>query len=163
MRNYMIYFIIGLTLFIEQGVGLIASADDEQTAVVELISLLSVRYTESFTAELTVKNVENLDTVYAVLTYDAKVLKITPEDVTKGELVPSPAKFLANAEIAGKVRIIIDMSDEDAVSGEGVIARFRFTAIGERGSSMLTLSEVQLGDTTAKGIPVRVEPPFQWR
>ena len=160
MRNYIIYFIIGLTLFIEQGVGLIASADDEQTAVVELTSLLSVRYTESFTAELTVKNVANLDTVYAVLTYDAKVLKITQEDVTKGELVPPQAKFAVNTETAGKIRIIIDMPDEDAVSGEGIIARFRFTAIEESGSSMLILSEVQLGDNTAKRIPVRVEPPL---
>jgi Flp pilus assembly secretin CpaC len=103
----------------------------------------------SFTADVSVTEVSNLDTAYFVLYFDPAVLQAT--GVRSGDLT-APATPIFNIDNAnGLVTVVVNIPSLTGVSGEGTIAEIDFDAIGcVPNFSDLTLSDVLLGDIDAR-------------
>jgi len=114
----------------------------------------AVRTGDSFTAYVKVAQVANMDTASFTLAFDEAVLQV--KDVTHGSLTPT-ANVTFNSNVPGKVDAAVNMPAVSGVSGVGTIAAIELQAIGDVGTaSDLALSDVSLGDATARAIPVQL-------
>jgi hypothetical protein len=112
----------------------------------------------SFSADVSVTEVSDLDTAYFVLYFDPVVLQAT--GVRAGDLTASATPIFNIDNANGKVTVVVNIPGLTGVSGEGTIAEIDFDAIGcDPNFSDLTLSDVLLGDIDAEEIPSLVDVP----
>ncbi len=104
----------------------------------------------SFTADVCVTEISNLDTAYFSLSFDPTVLEAT--DVRAGDLTASATPTFNIDNTNGKVAVMVNMPGLTGVSGVGIIAKVEFNVISCGGGSDLSLSNVLLGDINAREI-----------
>jgi len=116
-----------------------------------------VNANDIFVAEVTVTAISKLDTAFFVVSFDPAVLQYQNVSV-EGTFVQGASLTLNPG--AGHVRVVLNMPRVEGVNGTGTIAKVTFKAVGAAGTfSLITLSDVLLGDGNAKEIPSTVGPP----
>jgi len=126
--------------------------------VVGLVAPASIAVGETFTVEVTVGAVAALDAAHVILEFDPAVVEYVSGSESTAATFLGGAPITPNAGIEGEFGALINVSGIDGVSGEGVLVRVDFRAVGT-GSSGLAIQYAFFGDGGAREIPSTVGVP----
>lgn len=121
---------------------------------------LDIAYTllsdkKTFVVTLNATGIDNLDIASFTLQFDKKALRLV--DVTAGTLTASGTP-LVHTNNAGVTNVLINLPGNADISGDGSLMQMKFEMIDEpEHSQQIKLSELLLGDSFARSIPVNAK------
>ena len=104
---------------------------------------------ETFTVDVNVSGVTNLAGFQFDIKYDPSVISFV--SVEKGDAISDWAYIFSNPVASDEIRIVATAFTGTPLTGSGVIAKLKFTAVAA-GSSTLDINDGKLSDTSAKPI-----------
>jgi PKD repeat protein len=142
-------------------VGLIvpAAAANAADAAVTLSIPASVTAGSNFTVTVNVDSVTNFDAAQYDITYDNTKIEVQnlATDITAGSIGGTAIPIaMVKSMVAGRIRIINNVSGYAGVNGGGTLASIVFKAVGSAGQSSsisFVTANCLLGDTDPKAIP----------
>lgn len=144
---------------------------DLDTAIDGIQTTRTAAIGEIFDVDVVIKGANNLKTSNLVVSFPEAVLKIQEDGVTKGDLFPDPnvsiedpegkSFFMKDLDTPGKAQLTgIIMSNEDALSGDGVLFHLKFKALStEQARLQFLVDDTQLLQDNTGARPEVIDDP----